>query len=174
MRIQSICVSYSTRSARIGSTEAARLAGKAATGGPGVLVDPGGDPSKSVLYLKLTSSPPFGSQMPLTGTKLDATTLACVATWIATRGSIDGGAPATDSGESTDGEGADVDTGPMDAGMTKDSTVPDSTTMPEATMPEATTMPDSTTMPEATTMPDTGTMPEGSTAQDGSTDATAD
>jgi hypothetical protein len=61
----------------------ARLMGAAATGGPGVLVDPGGDPQKSVLYLKLTPAPPFGAQMPLTGAKLDDATLSCVAQWIA-------------------------------------------------------------------------------------------
>ena len=60
----------------------ARLTGKAANGGPGVLVDPGGDPDASVLYLKLTASPPFGSRMPLAGDPLDDATLACVAAWI--------------------------------------------------------------------------------------------
>jgi hypothetical protein len=58
-----------------------RLANKAATGGPGSLVVPG-DPDKSVLYSKLTATPPFGSRMPL-GSNLDDATLACVHDWIA-------------------------------------------------------------------------------------------
>jgi hypothetical protein len=68
-----------------------RLVGKNASTGPGVLIDPGHSPEKSVLYLKLTSMPPFGSQMPFTGAKLDATALACVSNWITSGGSIDGG-----------------------------------------------------------------------------------
>ncbi len=58
-----------------------RLANKAAAGGPGSLVVPG-DPEKSVLFTKLTASPPFGSRMPLGG-NLDDGTLACVRDWIA-------------------------------------------------------------------------------------------
>jgi hypothetical protein len=73
----------------------ARLTGAAATGGPGILLDPGGDPEKSILYLKLTPMPPFGAQMPLTGAKLDETALACVAQWISTPGGdADAGSPA--------------------------------------------------------------------------------
>jgi hypothetical protein len=77
-----------------------RLTGRAATGGPGVLVDPGGDPQKSVLYLKLTPNPPFGSQMPLAGTKLAGSDLACVAAWIASpaAASDDAGAEAAGGG----------------------------------------------------------------------------
>ena len=77
-----------------------RLVGKNASGGPGVLIDPGRSPEKSVLYLKLTPMPPFGSQMPFASTKLDAAALACVSSWIASGGSIDGGTPpatATDT-----------------------------------------------------------------------------
>jgi hypothetical protein len=112
----------------------ARLVGKNASGGPGVLIDPGHDPEKSVLYLKLTPTPPFGSQMPLTGAKLDATTLACVSTWIASGGSIDGGAPlpTTDSGEegseeaggeasaSDGGSTGNPDTSDLDGGSEED------------------------------------------------------
>jgi hypothetical protein len=67
----------------------ARLTGRAAAGGPGVLVDPGGDPQKSVLYLKLTPNPPFGSQMPLAGAKFAGSDLACVAAWIAAPAAVD-------------------------------------------------------------------------------------
>jgi hypothetical protein len=73
----------------------ARLLGHRASGGPGVLIDPGGNSNASVLYLKLTSSPPFGARMPLAGAPLDDATMACVAAWIATPA-------ATDSGAGTD------------------------------------------------------------------------
>ena len=62
---------------------AARLSNKMATGGPGLLIDPA-HPEASVLYTKLTASPPFGSRMPLTGGPLDDTTVECVLTWIQT------------------------------------------------------------------------------------------
>jgi hypothetical protein len=59
-----------------------RLSGTMAQGG-GVLVDPSA-PEASVLYTKLTSSPPFGSRMPQSGAALDDATVACVLTWIET------------------------------------------------------------------------------------------
>ncbi len=58
----------------------ARLVGIQAQGG-GLLVDPA-NPTASVLYAKLTSTPPFGSRMPLLGQPLDDATMACVLTWI--------------------------------------------------------------------------------------------
>lgn len=61
----------------------ARLLGHPASGGPGVLIDPAGNADASVLYLKLTPSPPFGARMPLVGGTLDDPTMACVAAWIA-------------------------------------------------------------------------------------------
>ena len=77
-----------------------------ASGGPGNLIDPSGDPSRSVLYEVLGSSPPFGAQMPLTGTKLDTAQLACVAAWISSGGKGgDGGVPdatLTDAVATTD------------------------------------------------------------------------
>ncbi len=98
-----------------------RLSGKAASGGPGVLIDPGGDPTKSVLYLVLESSPPFGAQMPLTGTKLDAAGLSCVAAWIST-GATDATPPAESSVPEAGATDASVDGG-HDAGV--DATVHD-------------------------------------------------
>jgi hypothetical protein len=110
-----------------------RLVGKSAMEGPGVLIDPGGDPNKSDLYLKLTPTPPFGLQMPLTGAKLNAASLACVADWIMARGG-DGaaplgdatagdsappgdGAPSADAPPPTDAsDAAAPDAGPADAG----------------------------------------------------------
>jgi hypothetical protein len=70
-----------------------------------MLIDPDGNPEDSILYLKLTPNPPFGSQMPLVGEKLDPTTLACVGEWIMTEGRhVDaGGADATqDAASSSD------------------------------------------------------------------------
>jgi hypothetical protein len=66
-----------------------RLVGKSASGGPGVLIE-SGKPMDSVLYMKLTANPPFGSQMPLVGAKLDTAMLACVADWITADGQVTG------------------------------------------------------------------------------------
>jgi hypothetical protein len=60
----------------------ARLVGASATEGPGLLIDPSA-PSKSIIYLKLSSSPPFGARMPLGEKPLSGATLACVYSWIA-------------------------------------------------------------------------------------------
>jgi hypothetical protein len=59
-----------------------RLVGKPALVGGGILIDPGGDPNKSLLYLQLGPSPPVPPRMPLGPTPLDPATIACVATWI--------------------------------------------------------------------------------------------
>jgi hypothetical protein len=94
-----------------------RLDGVPASSGPGVLIDPSGDPGHSVLYEKLTSSPPFGAQMPLAGPLLDPSTLACVAAWIRAGGhAADGGTDAPskpDSGSKGDATGVNdaTDTG---------------------------------------------------------------
>jgi hypothetical protein len=70
---------------------AARLVGVTAMGG-GLLIDTS-TPDKSVIYTKLTSSPPFGSQMPLGKPALDATALACVHAWVSAQtGPSDAGA----------------------------------------------------------------------------------
>jgi hypothetical protein len=70
-----------------------RLVGVPARGGPGLLIDSSA-PSSSVLYTKLTSTPPFGARMPLTGA-LDDPTIACVLAWIAH--------PSNDAGSSGSG-----------------------------------------------------------------------
>jgi hypothetical protein len=59
---------------------ASRLVGACARGG-GLLVDPA-NPSDSVVYTKLTFTPPFGSRMPLGKPPLDDATTACVLAWI--------------------------------------------------------------------------------------------
>jgi mono/diheme cytochrome c family protein len=62
------------------------------------LIDPGGNPDASVLYLKLTPMPPFGLQMPEIGNKLDEAQLACVAAWIMAAASTPAAAATSDAG----------------------------------------------------------------------------
>ena len=98
-----------------------RLVGKPASGGAGVLIDPSGNPMKSVLYTKLTASPPFGSQMPLIGPKLDSATLACVGTGITTEAQA-----ASDAGSEDAGADSELDAGPpVDAGPSMDAALPE-------------------------------------------------
>ena len=72
-----------------------------ATEGPGLLVDPSA-PSASVLYRKLTASPPFGAQMPLGQKPLPGAMAACVLDWI-------------ESGEMASANPAEADAGASDA-----------------------------------------------------------
>jgi hypothetical protein len=82
---------------------AARLVDVPATEGPGLLIDPSA-PSKSIVYLKLTASPPFGARMPLGEAPLDVSTLACVRAWITEEASTpDAGADAIDDANENDG-----------------------------------------------------------------------
>jgi hypothetical protein len=60
-----------------------RLSGKQAMGGSGLLIDPA-NASASVLYTKLTPTPPFGARMPLVGAPLSDADMACVLSWIQT------------------------------------------------------------------------------------------
>jgi hypothetical protein len=102
---------------------AARLTGVTAMGGPGLLIDPS-NPADSVLYTKLTATPPFGARMPFARPPLDDATIACVLQWITTQVSdggaaADGAMEASDDGPSTMGEdgsqpGEDA-SNPMDA-----------------------------------------------------------
>jgi hypothetical protein len=59
---------------------AARLVGVLAVEGNGLLIDPA-SPGASVVYTKLTATPPFGGRMP-TGTPLDDATIQCVLSWV--------------------------------------------------------------------------------------------
>ena len=85
---------------------ASRLVGKCAVGG-GILVDPQ-HPTQSVLYEKMTLTPPFGSRMPLGGTPLTDAQMACVVAWISaqtgTAGSCtpDAASPPPDAGTQLD------------------------------------------------------------------------
>jgi hypothetical protein len=84
-----------------------RVAGQPATFcAGGVLANPD-DPESSVLFGKLTDSPPCGAPMPLGGTALDDTQLDCVLEWIATleAGPIpqqDGGGEDADTADAED------------------------------------------------------------------------
>jgi len=90
---------------------ASRLVGVPSVEGVGLLIDPA-SPSKSVLYTKLLSSPPFGARMP-TGGALDTSTTQCVLAWITSQASStpamgDAGAPqATDAGTTADSPAGD-------------------------------------------------------------------
>jgi hypothetical protein len=59
---------------------ATRLVGVCSTESKGELIDPT-NPSASLIYTKLTASPPFGARMPFLQTPLSAATIACVLTW---------------------------------------------------------------------------------------------
>ncbi len=90
---------------------ASRLVGVPSVEGVGLLIDPA-TPSKSVVYTKLLSSPPFGARMP-TGGALDTSTTQCVLAWITSQTSStpttgDAGAqPATDAGTTSDSSAGD-------------------------------------------------------------------
>ncbi len=84
---------------------AARLVGVMAVEGPGLLIDPT-NPSQSVVYEKLTATPPFGLRMPTT-MALDDATIQCVLSWVtaqasATQAVADAGAPMVDSAAPAD------------------------------------------------------------------------
>jgi hypothetical protein len=86
---------------------AARLVGVPATEGAGVLIDPSA-PAKSVLYAKLTASPPFGARMPLGAAPLDAPTLACVLAWVTQAADAAGPDAASPNGAGTDASSPDA------------------------------------------------------------------
>lgn len=60
---------------------AARLVGVNATGGAGQLIDRS-NPDRSVIYSKVTASPPFGARMPTAGPLSDAE-IECIHAWAA-------------------------------------------------------------------------------------------
>ena len=76
---------------------ASRLVGACAFGG-GLLIDPG-QPSRSVVYTKVTIAPPFGSRMPLGKPPLDSKTIACVLSWVSAQ---EGTASDCDAGQAAD------------------------------------------------------------------------
>jgi hypothetical protein len=90
---------------------AARLVGVMAVGGPGLLIDPT-NPAESVVYTKLTATPPFGSRMPA-AMGLDDGTIQCVLGWVTqqaapTQAIADAATPPADSAAPGDGSPADA------------------------------------------------------------------
>ena len=59
----------------------ARLVGKQAHGGPGLLID-AANPAQSVMLLKVLDPPPFQFQMPLGAPPLSPEDTACLHAWI--------------------------------------------------------------------------------------------
>jgi hypothetical protein len=100
---------------------ASRLIGVMAMGGPGLLIDPS-DPAMSVMYTKLTASPPFGARMPFGETPLDDATIACVLQWIT--------AQVTDGGAGEGGDDGGVEDGSAEASGDDGSPVEDSSSPP--------------------------------------------
>jgi hypothetical protein len=66
-----------------------RLLGRAAVGGPGLLID-AANPDGSVLVRKLTPTPPFLAQQP-PGMPLDPATIDCIRRWVRSVVVTDGG-----------------------------------------------------------------------------------
>jgi hypothetical protein len=106
---------------------AARLVGVLAVEGNGLLIDPA-SPGASVVYTKLTATPPFGGRMP-TGTPLDDATIQCVLSWVTSEASQtfedagiplgdDGGLPASDAAANEDATTSPFTTIRIAAGQT--------------------------------------------------------
>ena len=79
----SACHSAATKQANLDLESAGlpqRLLNAPAHGGPGLLIDKA-NPLQSVLYTKVTDTPPFGFQMPLSGA-LSADEISCLRDWI--------------------------------------------------------------------------------------------
>lgn len=159
---------------------ASRLVGVSAMGGPGLLVDPT-NPQDSVLYQKLTASPPYGARMPFGETPLDPTTIACMLGWIDGLIAGDAGADGSlleadgsslgDDGSSPSGDGTGIGDGssggaPSDSGGsgqgTTTNTTPDAshgTTPSDAgvhSTHDASTHDASSSVPDATAPEDAG------------------
>ncbi len=58
-----------------------RLVGKAAHGGPGLLIDKP-NPAQSVMLLKVSDTPPFQFQMPLGAPPLSPDEVGCLTAWV--------------------------------------------------------------------------------------------
>jgi len=99
---------------------ASRLVSVMATEGPGLLVDPSA-PSASILYLKLTASPPFGAEMPLGQKPLPEAMTACVLDWIESGEMASANAPGADGGAASDAATAVTES--TEAGMSCETTM---------------------------------------------------
>jgi hypothetical protein len=80
---------------------ASRLVSVMATEGSGLLIDPSA-PNASILYLKLTATPPFGAQMPLGQKPLPGAMAACVLDWIESGEEARGSPVSADGGAASD------------------------------------------------------------------------
>jgi hypothetical protein len=100
---------------------ASRLVNVMATEGPGLLIDPSA-PGASILYLKLTASPPFGAQMPLGQKPLPGPMTACVLDWIESGEMAGGTAVDAGAGSASDAAGPPA-TEAADAGMSCQTTM---------------------------------------------------
>jgi hypothetical protein len=58
-----------------------RLLNVRASGGPGLVIDLQ-NPDQSVIYTKVTSTPPFGFRMPLGAPPLSAGDIGCIRQWV--------------------------------------------------------------------------------------------
>ena len=80
------------------------------------------NPAMSVMYTKLTASPPFGARMPFGQTPLDDATIACVLQWITVQ--------VTDGGAGEGGDDGGVEDGSAEASSDDGSPVEDSSSPP--------------------------------------------
>jgi len=85
-----------------------RLVNVCSTEGPGRLVDTA-SPSNSILFAKLSPTPPFGSRMPLGKAPLDDATMQCVLAWISNQsGPAQSGSCGESSGDDAGASGTDA------------------------------------------------------------------
>jgi hypothetical protein len=96
---------------------ASRLTGVSAMGGPGLLIDPS-SPAMSVIYTKLTPTPPFGVRMPFARTPLDDSTIACVLQWITAATSPDASLPEDAAADASAEEASPEEASSEDAAPT--------------------------------------------------------
>jgi hypothetical protein len=141
-----------------------RLVGVPATEGAGLLIDPS-DPRSSVLYTKLTATPPFGVRMPFNEPPLDDATIACVLQWVTVQvdgGAGEGGAAGTDArvgddeaaaGESDGSSSGEASLG-EDGGASGEAAVP---TVDAGSEPDAHVTHPRDAAPEASSSDDAGT-----------------
>lgn len=82
---------------------AARLVGKKAAGGPGMLID-SSNVESSVMLTKLKNPPPFGARMPFGSAALTDAQTKCVHDWVVAQAGS-GSDAGTDSGGAGDAKG---------------------------------------------------------------------
>jgi hypothetical protein len=150
---------------------ASRLVNVPATEGTGLLIDPNA-PQGSILYKKITATPPFGARMPFGQTPLDAATIACVLDWITAQVQADGGSDSSvasdDGSEPPPGDDATTTPPPSDASGTMTG-MDATTTTPKDAGSDAHVKRDS-----GTTMDATSSQPEAAAPDDASDDAATD